>query len=65
MHQLRGFAVVVALLLLAPVAESYEATKVSNGGAIAGKVGVTVKGLQDESLTIGKGREFCGGSVPA
>ena len=65
MHPYLGFAVVVGLLFLAPMAASYEATEVSNGGTIAGKISVTIKGLRDESHTIGKGSEFCGGSVPA
>ena len=65
MHVRLSFAAVSGLLFLVPVAAGYEEAKVSNGGTIAGKISVAVKGLRDESLTIGKGSEFCGGSVPA
>ena len=65
MHPCLSVAAAIGLLLLAPAAASYEVTEFSGGGTITGKISVAVKGLRDESLTIGKDSAFCGGSVPA
>ena len=65
MRWIPTLALFAGLLLLAPAAQAYEPSAVSNGGTIKGVIQAKGKSGADEKIAVTKDVSYCGAEVPA